>query len=87
MINRYDTSKINNFYAILRNSKGKDVYIEYDEFLSKIDLEKREKYDGKHFIVRLSTADIEKIILWYIMDCLKHLDYIVFYCKLKWKGR
>ena len=62
MINWYDTSKINNFYAILRNSKGKDVYIEYDEILSKIDLEKREKYDVKHFIVRLSTADIEKII-------------------------
>lgn len=60
--NRYDTSKIDKFYAILENNKGNSVYIEYDEFLRKIDFEKREKYDGGHFIVRLNTSDIEKII-------------------------
>ncbi len=61
-VNRYDTSKINKFYAMVENSEGKTVYIEYNEFLKKIDFDKREKYDGKHFIVRFSTSDIEKII-------------------------
>ena len=60
--NRYDTSKINKFYTIVENREGKMVEIEYEEFLKKINFEKREKYDGKHFIVRLSTSDIEKII-------------------------
>ena len=60
--NRYDTSKINKFYTTVENREGKMVEIEYEEFLKKINFEKREKYDGKHFIVRLSTSDIEKII-------------------------
>ena len=60
--NRYDTSKIDNFYATVENSEGKLVEIEYEEFLKKIDFEKREKYDGNHFIVSLSTGDIEKLI-------------------------
>jgi len=60
--NRYDTSKIDKFYATLENSEGKLVEIEYEEFLKKIDFEKREKYDGNHFIVSLSVSDIEKII-------------------------
>ena len=60
--NRYDTSKINKFYATVENSEGKLVEVEYEEFLKKIDFDKREKYDGKHFIVKLSTSDIEKII-------------------------
>ena len=60
--NRYDTSKINKFYATVENSEGKLVEIEYEEFLKKIDFEKREKYDGKHFIVILSTDDIEELI-------------------------
>ena len=60
--NRYDTSKINKFYATVENSEGKLVEIEYEEFLKKIDFEKREKYDGNHFIVSLSTGDIEKLI-------------------------
>lgn len=60
--NRYDTSKINKFYATVENSEGKLIEIEYEEFLKKIDFEKREKYDGKHFIVILSTDDIEELI-------------------------
>lgn len=60
--NRYDTSKINKFYATVENSEGKLVEIEYEEFLKKIDFEKREKYDGKHFIIRLSADDIEELI-------------------------
>ncbi len=60
--NRYDTSKINKFYATVENSEGKLVEIEYEEFLKKIDFEKREKYDGKHFIVILSPDDIEELI-------------------------
>lgn len=60
--NRYDTSKINKFYATVENSEGKLVEIEYEEFLKKIDFEKREKYDGKHFIVILSADDIEELI-------------------------
>lgn len=60
--NKYDTSKINKFYAMVENSEGKTVYIEYDEFLKKIDFQKREKYDAKHFVVRLSAKEIEKII-------------------------
>ena len=36
--------------------------IEYEEFLKKIDFEKREKYDGKHFIVILSPDDIDELI-------------------------
>ena len=35
---------------------------EYEEFLKKIDFEKREKYDGKHFIVILSPDDIDELI-------------------------
>lgn len=50
------------FYVMLENSEGKTVYIEYDEFLKKINFEEKEKYDGKHFVVRLSASDIEKII-------------------------
>ena len=46
---------------MVENSEGNTVYIEYNEFLKKIDFEKREKYDGKHFIIRLSADDIEKI--------------------------
>lgn len=60
--NRYDTSKINKFYATVENSEGKLVEIEYEEFLKKIDFEKREKYDGKHFIVILSPDDIDELI-------------------------
>ena len=60
--NRYDTSKIDKFYATVENSEGKLVEIEYEEFLKKIDFEKREKYDGNHFIVILSTGDIEELI-------------------------
>ena len=45
--NRYDTSKINKFYATVENSEGKLIEIEYEEFLKKIDFEKREKYDDK----------------------------------------
>lgn len=60
--NRYDTSKINKFYATVENSEGKLVEIEYEEFLKKVDFEKREKYDGKHFIVILSPDDIEELI-------------------------
>ena len=60
--NRYDTSKINKFYATVENSEGKLVEIEYEEFLKKIDFEKREKYDGNHFIVILSAGDIEELI-------------------------
>lgn len=60
--NRYDTSKVDKFYAMLENSEGNTVYIEYDEFLRKINLKEREKYDGKHFIVKLSISDIEQII-------------------------
>ncbi len=60
--NRYDTSKINKFYATVENSEGKLIEIEYEEFLKKIDFEKREKYDGKHFIVILSPDDIEELI-------------------------
>lgn len=60
--NRYDTSKINKFYATVENSEGKLVELEYEEFLKKIDFEKREKYDGKHFIVILSPDDIEELI-------------------------
>ena len=36
--------------------------VEYNEFLKKVDFEKREKYDGNHFIVILSADDIERII-------------------------
>ena len=60
--NRYDTSKINKFYATVENSEGKLVEIEYEEFLKKIDFEKREQYDGKHFIAILSADDIEELI-------------------------
>ena len=60
--NRYDTSKINKFYATVENSEGKLIEIEYEEFLKKIDFEKREKYDGKHLIVTLNSEDIEKLI-------------------------
>lgn len=60
--NRYDTSKINKFYATVENSEGKLVEIEYEEFLKKIDFEKREKYDGKHFIVILSPDAIDELI-------------------------
>lgn len=60
--NRYDTSKIDKFFATVENSEGKLVEIEYEEFLKKVDFEKREKYDGNHFIVSLSVSDIEKII-------------------------
>lgn len=60
--NRYDTSKINKFYAMVENSEGKTVYIEYNEFLKKIEFQKKEKYDAKHFIVRLSAKEIEKIL-------------------------
>lgn len=60
--NRYDTSKINKFYATMENSEGKMVEVEYNEFLKKVDFEKREKYDGNHFIVILSADDIERII-------------------------
>ena len=60
--NRYDTSKINKFYATVENSEGKLIEIEYEEFLKKIDFEKREKYDGKHFIVILSPDDIDELI-------------------------
>lgn len=60
--NRYDTSKIDKFYATVENSEGKFVEIEYEEFLKKIDFEKREKYDGNHFIVILSAGDIEELI-------------------------
>lgn len=60
--NRYDTSKINKFYATVENSEGKLVEIEYEEFLKKIDFEKREQYDGKHFIAILSDDDIEELI-------------------------
>lgn len=60
--NRYDTSKIDKFYVMLENSEGKTVYIEYDEFLRKVDFKKREKYDGKHFIVRLSAGNIKELI-------------------------
>lgn len=59
--NRYDTSKIDNFYATVENSEGKLVEIEYEEFLKNW-FWKREKYDGNHFIVSLSTGDIEKLI-------------------------
>ena len=61
LINGYDTGKIADFYVMVENSEGNTVYIEYNEFLKKIDFEKREKYDGKHFIIRLSADDIEKI--------------------------
>lgn len=61
-VNRFDTSTINKFYAMLSDSNGENVYIEYDEFLNKIDYKTKEKYDGTHFIIRLSAADIEKII-------------------------
>ena len=61
VVNRYDTGKIDKFYAILEDSKGKSQYIEYNEFLRKIDFEKREKYDAKHFIVKLSAKDVEEI--------------------------
>lgn len=60
--NRYDTTKIDKFYATVENSEGKLVEIEYKEFLKKIDFEKREKYDGNHFIVILSAGDIEELI-------------------------
>lgn len=61
--NGYDVEKIDGFYAILENSKGKSVYIEYNDFLKMIQFEKKEKYDGKHFIVMLSFDDVEKIEL------------------------
>ena len=41
--NRYDTSKIDKFYATLENSEVKLVEIEYEEFLKKIDFEKKRK--------------------------------------------
>lgn len=62
ILNQYDTSRINKFYVILEDAEGKSCYVEYGEFLNKIDVKKREKYDAEHFIVRLSIREIEEII-------------------------
>lgn len=61
-VNRYDTSKIDKFYAMVENTEGQAEYIEYDEFLKKVNYEKRKKYDATHFIIQLNANEIEKII-------------------------
>lgn len=61
IINKYDTSKINGFYACIENSQRETVFIEYEKFKEKIEIEKKEKYDGSHFIVRISDDFIKNV--------------------------
>lgn len=60
-VNRFDTSKINKFYVMLKDSKGKTHNIEYTKFIERIEYDSQKKYDAKHVIIVLSKEKIDEI--------------------------